>query len=119
MPLDQPTRDVLAVTGTIELTTVGRRSGRPARIEIWWFHVGGRFIVTGTPGRRDWYANVLVNPGVIVHSHLGDHPGVARPISDTAVRREVFTDPTTHWYMTQASLEVLVANSPMIQIDLT
>ena len=75
---------LLAVTRTIELTTVGRRSGRLSRIEIWWFHVGGRFIVTGTPGRRDWYANVLAHPEVVIHSRTGDHLGLASPILDTA-----------------------------------
>ena len=40
----------LAATRTIEITTTGRRTGRPVRIEIWWFHVDGRFFSTfGVP----------------------------------------------------------------------
>ena len=57
----------LAAQRTIDLTTVGRKSGEPRRIEIWWFHVDGRFIISGTPGRRHWLANILVNPDVVIH----------------------------------------------------
>ena len=108
----------LAAVRTIELTTVGRHSGTASRIEIWWFHVDARFIITGTPGKRDWYANVLANPRVVVHAAGGDITGRATPISDTAIRRRVFTHPDVGWYRTQTELERLVATSPMIEISL-
>lgn len=116
--LDAATLARLARTRTIDLTTFGRRSGRPVRIEIWWFHIDGRFVVTGTPGPRHWLANVLTDPRVIVHTGHGDHPGTARAITDRSFRRRVFTDPATRWYSTQAPLEALVAGSPMIEIAL-
>ena len=106
----------LARYRTIDFTTVGRRSGEPARIEIWWFHVDGRFIITGTPGRRDWLANVRADPAIVVHTPLGDHPGTAAEVSDPAFRRRVFTDPQIGWYSTQAQLDDLVARAPMIEI---
>ncbi len=108
----------LAAIRTIELTTIGRNSGTSSRIEIWWFHVDGRFIITGTPGKRDWYANVLANPHVVVHAAGSDVTGRAAPILDTAFRRRVFTHPEVEWYRTQAELERLVATSPMIEINL-
>ena len=108
----------LARYRTIDLTTYGRRTGRPSRIEIWWFHVDDRFVITGTPGRRDWLANVKANPSVIVHSPIGDHPGVATEISDAGFRRRVFTDPEIGWYASQAELDRLVASAPMIEIHL-
>ncbi len=108
----------LAAIRTIELTTIGRHSGSAARIEIWWFHVEGRFIVTGTPGKRDWYANVLADPQVVVHTAAGDVAGTAIPISDRDFRYRVFTHPDVGWYQTQAELERLVATSPMIEISL-
>lgn len=107
----------LAAIRTIDFTTWGRRSGRPLRIEIWWFHVDGRFIITGTPGPRHWYANVLANPAVIVHIEGHDLPGTARPITDRRLRHEVFTDVQTSWYLSQSSLEELIRSSPMIDID--
>jgi deazaflavin-dependent oxidoreductase (nitroreductase family) len=109
----------LAALRTIELTTIGRHSGSEARIEIWWFYVDGRFIITGTPGRRDWYANVLANPRVVVHTGDSDIVGRATPVSDSEFRSRVFTHPDVGWYQTQAELERLVATSPMIEIELS
>lgn len=117
--LDQQTVLALANTRTIDLTTIGRRSGRPVRIEIWWFHFEDRFIVTGTPGRRDWLANVLANPVVVVHARSGDHQGVARLVTDLAFRRRFFTDRAARWYSTQSQLNELVATAPMIEVELT
>ncbi len=108
----------LARYRTIDLTTYGRRSGRPARIEIWWFRVDDRFVITGTPGKRDWLATIRANPNVIVHSPIGDHPGSASEIADAAFRRRVFTDPAIGWYATRAELDRLVASAPMIEIHL-
>lgn len=119
MPLDPAVIDALAATRTIDLTTLGRMSGRPASIEIWWFHVDGRFIITGTPGPRDWYANVLANPAVIIHAIGRSYEGRAEPITDRAFRRRVFTHPQIDWYSTQAQLETLIDTAPMISVELS
>ncbi|HUG74355.1 MAG TPA: nitroreductase family deazaflavin-dependent oxidoreductase [Acidimicrobiia bacterium] len=106
----------LAAQRTIDLTTFGRRSGLPRRIEIWWFHVDGRFVITGTPGRRDWLANVKARPEVIIHAGGMDIPAAVRPITDTEFRRRLFTDPEVTWYRTQAELDHLIADAPMIEV---
>ena len=116
MPLDRPTLEELADVLTIDLTTIGRRSGRPRRIEIWWFHVAGRFVITGTPGRRDWYANVLDNPAVIVHAAGWDMEAIAQPIHDPGERALVFDSPRTRWYTTQAERQRLIDEAPMIEV---
>lgn len=108
--------DRLASHQTIDLSTVGRRTGEPRRIEIWWFHVDGRFIITGTPGRRDWLANIKADPEVVVHVDGMDIRARAIPVADEAFRRRVFTRPQTSWYTTQAELERLVERSPMVEI---
>lgn len=110
--------DRLARTRTVDLTTIGRRSGQPRTVEIWWFHVDGRFIITGTPGRRDWLANVRANPSVMISAGNGAFAGTATEIDDRDFRRRVFTDPHIGWYRTQAELDHLVATAPMIEIDL-
>lgn len=51
-------------TGTFELTTTGRRSGRTRTVEIWFVRVDGGVHVVRTPGPRDWLANLRVNPQV-------------------------------------------------------
>jgi len=108
----------LASQRTIDLTTVGRRSGQPRRVEIWWFHVDERFIITGSPGRRDWLANIRANPNVIIHIDGQDLAATAREVFDTGFRRRVFTRPETSWYKTQAQLDLLVETAPMVEIHL-
>src|SRR3712207_9019649 len=46
----------------IDITTTGRKSGQPRRIETWFHHLDGQIYLTGTPGPRDWYANLVANP---------------------------------------------------------
>jgi deazaflavin-dependent oxidoreductase (nitroreductase family) len=103
---------------TVDLTTIGRRTGAPSRIEIWWFRVDGRFLITGTPGARDWYANALAHPNVVIHTVIGDFDATATPVTDHRVRRAVFNHPDLRWYSDQAGLEDLVRRSPMVAIDL-
>ncbi len=111
-----PTTEDLARHRTIDLTTMGRRSGKPSRIEIWWFHVDGRFVVTGTPGARDWFANVLANPEVTVHVGGHDIDARAYPITDPEIRSLVFDSPSTRWYSTQSQRQRLIDDAPMIEI---
>ena len=118
MPLDPDTIALLARTRTIDLTTIGRQSGQPSTIEIWWFHFEGRFIVTGTPGPRDWYANVLANRSVMIRVRSAEHRGQARAVADRAFRQRFFTDGPTRWYSTQSQLTDLVETAPMIEIEL-
>ena len=48
----------LAENRTIDITTTGARSGEPRRIETWAWPLDGVLYLTGSPGRRDWYANL-------------------------------------------------------------
>jgi deazaflavin-dependent oxidoreductase (nitroreductase family) len=115
-PLSRSELDRLATQQTIDLTTFGRTSGLPRRIEIWWFRVDGRFIITGTPGRRDWLANVRARPEVIIHARGQDIPARVELIDDQEFRRRVFTDPKVSWYRTQAELDRLIASAPMVEV---
>ena len=85
-------------------------------MEIWWFHFEERFIITGTPGRRDWYANVLANPRVVIETRL-ETSGTAAPVSDEQFRHRFFSDTATRWYSTQAELGP-GEDRPMIELDL-
>ena len=78
---------------TIDITTLGRRTGLPRRIEVWLHRVDGRWYLTGMPAPRSWYANLRANPQFIVHlKHrvTADLPATARPV-DEATRRRVIT----------------------------
>lgn len=118
MALTSDELNELAKTVTIGLTTYGRKTENPRRIEIWWFRVDGRFIITGTPGTRDWLANVINDPRVIVHVNGRDIEAMASPVLDWEFRRHVFTRPETSWYSTQDELDALVRMAPMIEVHL-
>lgn len=47
------------------LTTIGRRTGKPHQIEIWFVaHEGCVYLVTEQPERSDWVRNIRHNPTV-------------------------------------------------------
>ena len=78
---------------TIVITTLGRRSGIPRRIEVWFHRVDGRWYLTGMPFPRSWYANVRAHPRFMVHLKHGvtaDLPATAVPV-DEPTRRRVIT----------------------------
>ena len=109
----------LAQTRTVDLTTIGRRSGLPRTVEIWWFHVDDRFIITGTPGTRDWLAKVRGNPEIVISDNHGEYPATITEIEDKTFRRRVFEDSEISWYKTQADLDHLIDTAPMIEVHLT
>ena len=87
-------RNALAHDRTIDITTTGRKSNRPHRIETWLFRANGKHYLTGSPGRRDWYANLLQTPDFTLHlkeSVQADLPARATPITDPEARRAIFT----------------------------
>jgi len=51
--MDEKVKQALERDRTVDITTIGRRSGKPRRIEIWIHHLNGRLYLTGSPGRRD------------------------------------------------------------------
>lgn len=111
----------LARDRTVDITTRGARSGEPRRIEIWFLHFDGRTFLTGTPGPRGWYANLLADDRLVLHlkeSQHADLPARAAPVRDETTRRWIFTrsHPWVDWYRSQAPLDDLVARSPMVEL---
>jgi deazaflavin-dependent oxidoreductase (nitroreductase family) len=105
---------------TIDITTVGRDSGRPRRIEIWRYRYDGRTFLSGSPGTRDWYANLLANPEFTYHlkgSTQADLPAVARPITDEAERRAVIAGILEELGRGSGNLEAWAAGSPLAEVD--
>ena len=90
--MDEKAIDGLKVNMPMDITTIGRKSGEPRRIEIWSHYFDGRLIIASSPGKRGWYANLVAKPHFIFHvkgqSH-GGLPAVARPITDENERREI------------------------------
>jgi deazaflavin-dependent oxidoreductase (nitroreductase family) len=77
---------------TIDITTLGARTGAPRRVEVWFHRVDGRWYITGMPQPRSWYANVRANPRFTVHLKHGvvaDLPATAGPVDQTTRRRVI------------------------------
>lgn len=80
----------LAHDRVIDITTVGRKTGEARRIEIWFHRIEGRYYITGTPGARSWYANLLANPDFTFHlkeSAQADLPAHATPVEGPEKQR--------------------------------
>ena len=118
--MDNETRKALTTDRTIDITTTGRYSGAARRIEIWFHNVDGHLYITGTPGPRSWYANLLANAAFTFHlkeTTVCDLSAMAIPIVDTERRREVF-DVITSRLDSALPLEEWVAGSPLVEVRL-
>lgn len=68
------------------LTTIGRRTGRPHRIEIWFAaHDGRVYLLSGGRERSDWVRNLQANAHVTVELGYETHAGVARVLQPGTV----------------------------------
>ncbi|MFF3502389.1 nitroreductase family deazaflavin-dependent oxidoreductase [Streptomyces sp. NPDC003247] len=84
----------------IDLTTTGRRTGRPRRIDIFFYRASGRTcLCSGTSGRpTSWYANLMAHPDFTFHLKPGiraDLPARAVPVTDEEERRRIITEIVT------------------------
>jgi deazaflavin-dependent oxidoreductase (nitroreductase family) len=107
---------------TCDITTTGRKSGQPRRLEIWYFVVDQQVYLTGTPGPRDWLANMQVQPQFIFHVKQGaqaDLPAHAHIISDPAERERIMGAimAQNSWFRAQKyDLAAWVAGSPLVEV---
>ena len=90
--MSEEIKNALKQERIIDITTSGRKSGEPQRKEIWFHNIDGRIYITGIPGTRDWYANMIAEPDFTFHlkqSVQADIPARATPVRDEAERRRV------------------------------
>ena len=73
-----------------DVTTTGRRSGRPHRIEIWFGVIGDTmYLISGNGPTADWYRNALAHPEVTVDLAGHTLAATARAVTDADERRRV------------------------------
>ncbi|MGZ0146007.1 nitroreductase/quinone reductase family protein [Kribbella sp. WER1] len=93
--------EITPAAGTSEriadITTLGRRTGRPRRIEIFFYRAAGRtYLCSGAGGAAtDWHANLRANPTFTFHLKNGiraDLPARATPVTDLAERQAVLAE---------------------------
>lgn len=71
-PLPDELRAILRDSFFIRTATRGRRSGHAYLFETTYVWDGDRTVyLSGYPGRRDWVANIAVDPNVVLHTVEG------------------------------------------------
>jgi deazaflavin-dependent oxidoreductase (nitroreductase family) len=120
-PTDAAVQGALQRGHTIDITTTGRKTGEPRRIEIVFHNIDGRIYVSGTPSkrRRSWIANLDANPRLTFHLKgkvRADLPATARIIGTEAERREILPHVARNWG--RSDIEAMVRYSPLIEVTI-
>src|SRR6266851_9420434 len=100
--MDDKIRQALTRGRNVDITTTGRRSGEPRRIEIVFHNIDGRIFISGTPypKKRNWLANLEAKPNFTFHLKgrvRADLPATARVIDDEDERRAVLPHIARAW----------------------
>jgi len=117
--LDPKLAQALSQGGTIDITTVGRTSGKPRRLEIVFHNIDGKIYISGmpSPNRRSWLANLDAHPNFTFHLKgpvKADLPAKARIITDESERRTILAPIARFWK--RNDLERMVVQSPLIEV---
>jgi deazaflavin-dependent oxidoreductase (nitroreductase family) len=130
-------RQALALDGssslqqrTIDITTTGRRTGEPRRIETVFYPLDGEIYLSGLPGPRPraWLLNLAARPRFLFHLKgevVADLPATATVITDPAERRRVLTPLVEDFNRRhgpdspypRGELEEWVARSPLARVQ--
>ena len=119
--LDPAVVEALGHPSTIDITTIGRKSGEPRRIEIVFFNFGGRLYISGMPSAertRAWLLNMRAHPQFTFHLKQGVHadlPATAREITEPIHRREVIEQVARVW---NRDPEVMFLHSPLVEVTI-
>lgn len=122
--MDPAVAEAMSNGGIADISTVGRKTGKNRRVEIYFHQFDGRFYLTGRPGfKRDWQANIRANPEFTLHLKRGvraDIPVRGEPEPDREERARILlrclveswgSDPER----ARADLERWVDTSPFIR----
>ena len=106
---------------TVDITTTGRKSGKPRTLEIVSHNIDGRIYISGIPfpRRRSWLANLDADPHMTFHLRgkvRADLPATARVIEDEAERRAILPFIARNWG--RKDLEKMVGQSPLIEVKI-
>jgi len=105
---------------TIDITTIGRRSGAPRRIEIVFHSFDGRIYISGMPSPRTraWLHNLRAHPQFTFHLKQpikADLAATAREITDASERHEVLTKVARVW---RRDVEPMERFSPLVEVTI-
>ena len=102
----------------IDMTTTGRKTGLPRRVEIVYHVFDGRIYISGMPRPepRAWLRNLEADPRLTIHfkrALVADLPATARVITDPVERHEILTRVAAVW---NRDASVMEAQSPLIEV---
>jgi deazaflavin-dependent oxidoreductase (nitroreductase family) len=119
--MDPNVQLALSRPGTIDITTTGRISGGPRRVEIVYHVFNGRIYISGMPNahrKRAWLANLEANPAMTFRlkgAVAADLPATARVITDSAERRQILEQIARVW---RRDPETMIEHSPLIEVTI-
>jgi deazaflavin-dependent oxidoreductase (nitroreductase family) len=105
----------------IDITTTGRQTGQPRRIEIVFHNLDGHIYISGIPNahhQRAWLLNLAANPKLTFHLKgpvQADLDATARVITDPAERRPIIERIARIW---NRDPELMQAHSPLIEVSI-
>ena len=120
--MDENISRALARSHVIDITTIGRRSGQPRRVEIVFHAIDGRLYISGVPSARTraWIHNLEADPNFTFHlkgpDAFADLPATARVITDEGERRGVLQHVARAWNRTD--VDTMVRLSPLIEVTI-
>jgi deazaflavin-dependent oxidoreductase (nitroreductase family) len=120
--MDDNIRRALTRGHLIDITTTGRRSGQPRRVEIVFHAIEGRLYISGVPSARTraWLRNLEADPRLTFHLKgpvaVADLPATARIVTDEAERRRVLAHVARAW--SRSDVETMVRLSPLIEVTI-
>ena len=119
--MDAAIRRALSHGHVIDITTTGRLTGQPRRIEIVFHVFDGRIYISGMPRAdrvRAWLRNLEADPRFTFHLKAivqADLAATARVITDPTERREVLEKIARVW---RRDPEAMIAHSPLIEFSI-
>lgn len=116
--MDDRIRRALSRGHLIDITTTGKRTGISRRVELVFHNIDGRVYLSGLPGRRDWYANLVADPRFTFHLKRvvqADLLATARPITEPVERRAIMEQVARNWNRTD--LDMMMARSPLVEVQ--
>lgn len=119
---DEAIRKALRHGHVIDITTTGRVTGEPRRIEIVFFNLGGRLYISGMPNpqhERAWLLNLRDNPRFTFHLKAllqADLAASAREVTDPAERRPILEQVAQAWRRTD--VDNMVQHSPLVEVTI-
>ncbi len=118
--MDTTIKEALSRGQIIDMTTTGRQTGLPRRVEIVYHVFDRRIYISGMPRPepRAWLRNLEADSRLTIHFKrdlLADLPATARVITDPVERHEILTKVAAVW---NRDARVMEAQSPLIEVTI-